>query len=66
MNIKLLEMKIRNFKGAREFEFKPGGQNVEVFGQMGTGKSTLYDAFWFALFGKNSQGDTKFQWKPKD
>ena len=34
MNIKLLEMKIRNFKGAREFEFKPGGQNAEVFGQM--------------------------------
>ena len=66
MEIKLLEMKIRNFKGAREFEFKPGGQNAEVFGQMGTGKSTLYDAFWFALFGKNSQGDTKFQWKPKD
>ena len=66
MEIKLINMKIRNFKAVREFEFKPDGENANVYGQMGTGKSTLYDAFWFALFGKNSLGETKFQWKPKD
>ena len=66
MEIKLINMKIRNFKAVREFEFNPNGENANVYGQMGTGKSTLYDAFWFALFGKNSLGETKFQWKPKD
>uniref|UniRef100_UPI00359F7BDB ATP-binding protein n=1 Tax=Jeotgalibaca porci TaxID=1868793 RepID=UPI00359F7BDB len=66
MEIKLIGMKIRNFKAVREFEFNPNGENANVYGQMGTGKSTLYDAFWFALFGKNSLGETQFQWKPKN
>ncbi|UJF15091.1 AAA family ATPase [Jeotgalibaca sp. MA1X17-3] len=66
MKIKLMKMKIRNFKAVKEFDFNPEGENASIYGQMGTGKSTIYDAFWFALFGKNSLGDSKFQWKPKD
>ncbi|MGF3182275.1 AAA family ATPase [Facklamia sp. P12934] len=68
MKIKLQEMKIRNFKGFKDYTFKPKGKDTDVFGDNGTGKTTLYDAFLWCLFGKNSvdQSDTKFDWKPLD
>lgn len=66
MKIKLLAMKIRNFKHMKEFEFSPDGKTVAVHGQAGAGKTSLYDAFTFALFGKNSTGATDFEWRPKD
>lgn len=68
MQIKLLKMTIRNFKGIQAYELTPEGETVNVQGDNGTGKTTLYDAFLWALFGKNSndQSDNKFDWKPLD
>lgn len=68
MQIKLLKMIIRNFKGIQAYELTPEGETVNVQGDNGTGKTTLYDAFLWALFGKNSadQSDSKFDWKPLD
>ncbi|WP_069286085.1 AAA family ATPase [Aerococcus urinaeequi] len=68
MQIKLLKMTIRNFKGIQAYELTPEGETVNVQGDNGTGKTTLYDAFLWALFGKNSadQSDSKFDWKPLD
>ena len=68
MKIKLIEMKIRNFKGFKTFDLKLNGNDTNIFGDNGTGKTSLYDAFLWCLFGKNSvdQSDTKFDWKPLD
>ena len=68
MKIKLNKLVIRNFKGFKDYTFEPAGQSVNVQGDNGTGKTSLYDAFLWALFGKNSadQSDTKFDWKPLD
>lgn len=64
--IELLTMKIRNFKGFKEFTFEPSGQNQRVYGENGTGKSSIYDAFSWVLFGKDSHDSATFAWKPLD
>lgn len=68
MKITLESMVIRNFKGISYYELTPGGKDLAVCGDNGTGKTTVYDAFLWCLFGKDSkdQSDTKFDWKPLD
>lgn len=68
MRIKLDSIIIRNFKGISQFELTPLGKDLALYGDNGTGKTTVYDAFLWCLFGKNSQdqSDTKFDWKPLD
>ncbi|WP_225743343.1 AAA family ATPase [Marinilactibacillus sp. Marseille-P9653] len=64
--IELSSMKIRNFKGFKEFEFTPSGKNQKIEGENGTGKSSIYDAFSWVLFGKDSHDSSAFAWKPLD
>lgn len=64
--IELTSMKIRNFKGFKEFDFTPSGKNQKVIGENGTGKSSIYDAFSWVLFGKDSHDSSAFAWKPLD
>lgn len=66
MKLKLNKLTIRNFKGIKEYELDPKGQNINVQGDNGTGKTTLYDAFLWVLFGKNSADQATFDWKPLD
>lgn len=61
--IQLVNLKLRNFKGVKEFELKANGHDVQVFGENATGKTTLYDAFLWLLFNKDSQNKTKFSLK---
>jgi DNA repair exonuclease SbcCD ATPase subunit len=42
------------------------GQITEVCGTNGTGKTTLFNAFTFALFGKDSNGRTDFGFKRRE
>lgn len=65
MNIELKEIHPRNFRcfEDRTFCF---GHNTVIRGTNGTGKSTLFDAFTFTLFGKNSSGRTDFGYKRRD
>lgn len=58
MEIRINKLTIDNFKGIRHFEFTPGGESVEVLGENGTGKSTLFDAFIWLLFGKDHRGQS--------
>ncbi|WP_153010071.1 hypothetical protein [Sporosarcina koreensis] len=62
-DIKLINLKLRNFKGVKEFELNANGHDVQVFGDNATGKTTLYDAFLWLLFNKDSQNKTKFSLK---
>ncbi len=62
MRIKYL--KIENFKGIKKFELDFGGQSVNIYGDNRTGKTTIFDAFTWCLFGKDSLGQANFEIKP--
>lgn len=64
MKMTLTSMKIENFRVIKSFEISPNGSNLAIFGKNKRGKTTLYDAFLWLLFGKNSAGETKFTIKP--
>lgn len=64
--MKLLKLKLENFKGVREFILDAEGKNVAVYGSNGTGKSTLFDAFTWCLFGKNSKDEKDFGIKTRN
>lgn len=63
--MRLNRMTLSNFKGVTAFELRPGGANAAVFGDNGTGKTTLADAFCWALTGKDTTG-SKLNPKPLD
>src|SRR5690625_3108084 len=58
--IELLSLKLTNFKGIKSFELKPNGKDISVFGDNATGKTTLFDAFVWILFDKDSQNKKDF------
>jgi DNA repair exonuclease SbcCD ATPase subunit len=59
-------LKLKNFKGIKNFELKPGGNDLRIYGENGTGKTTLYDAFYWLLFDKDSKGNSQFDIKTLD
>lgn len=61
--IKLLKLELRNFKGIKHFILDTQGENVKVYGDNATGKTTLFDAFIWLLFDKDSQNKKDFQIK---
>lgn len=65
MNIVLDHLKISGFKGIRELELSFNGASAIIGGRNGTGKTSVYDAVLWLLFGKDS-ADTKADVKPVD
>lgn len=64
--ISLVRLTLRNFKGIRDFTLDTHGGNVDVFGDNATGKTTLYDAFMWLLFDKDSSNRKDFEIKTLD
>ena len=64
-NIKLLKMHIQNFKGCKDREISFGDKTA-IGGVNASGKTTVFDAFTWLLFGKDSLGKTSFDIRPKD
>lgn len=62
-NVKLLSMNLENFKGVKNFPLDTNGESVRVFGDNATGKTTLFDAFLWLLFDKDSQNKKDFDIK---
>ncbi|WP_252503242.1 ATP-binding protein [Sporosarcina sp. Marseille-Q4943] len=58
--IKLVNLKLRNFKGIKNFDLKADGNDLDVYGDNGTGKTTLMDAFLWVLFSKDSNNRADF------
>jgi DNA repair exonuclease SbcCD ATPase subunit len=56
--MKLLNLTPDNFKGIKHFVLEPNGSSIDVFGDNATGKTTLADAYFWLLFGKDSTGKT--------
>ena len=64
-NIQIKKMALTNFKGLRnqEITFE---QNTNIYGANGTGKTTIFDAFTWMLFGKDSSDRKDFEIKTLD
>lgn len=58
--MRLINLRLRNFKGIREFDLQANGNNVFVYGDNATGKTTLFDACLWLKFGKDSQDKADF------
>ena len=66
MDIKINSMILQNFKGIRYLECEIGGENLKIYGDNATGKTTVFDAFTWLLFGKDSLGRSDFGIKTQD
>jgi len=67
MKMRLLKLSLKNFKGIKEFTLDTnGGKNTNIYGDNGTGKTTIFDAFTWLLFDKDSSDRSKFDIQPLD
>lgn len=68
MDIRINKLTLHNFKGTRDQVLVFDGSDVEIAGRNGSGKSTVFDAFTWLLFGKDHRGLdwTNFDIKPID
>ena len=64
--MKLKNLKLTNFKGIKEFTLNADGKNISIFGDNAQGKTTLFDAYNWILFGKDSLDRKNFGIKPYD
>lgn len=61
--MKLLKLKLQNFKGIRNSEFDFGGIDATIYGDNATGKTTVFDSLCWLLFGKDSLDRADFEIK---
>lgn len=64
--MELLKLTLNNFKGIRHLEVNPNGKSISIYGDNGTGKTTIADAQFWLLFGKDSVDTKNFVPKPKE
>ena len=64
--MRLIELRLRNFKGVKNLTFRPDGKNATISGRNGTGKTTVADACPWLLFDKDSLGNKQFSLKTLD
>lgn len=65
MQIKLKSLHMENFKGIKSLDVT-FGDKTKIKGQNAAGKTTVFDAFTWLLFNKNSTGEEKFNVRPLD
>ncbi len=66
VRMKIKSILLQNFKGCRNATYTFDGKNVTVCGANGSGKTTIFDAFTWLLFGKDSLDNAKFEIRPLD
>lgn len=66
MNIEIRSMDISNFKGIHSLHLDFHSGVNTLCGDNATGKTTVYDALIWLLFGKDSHGNSTFSIKPID
>ena len=66
--IQIDRLRLENFKCHRNLELFFGGQNVSIYGDNAAGKTSVYDALTWLLFGKDSagNGEKNIEVKPLD
>jgi hypothetical protein len=63
--MKLQKLTLQNFQGIRSFTLDALGQNAAIFADNALGKTTIYNAFLWLLFEKDSQGKKDFDLKTR-
>lgn len=66
MDIRLNWLKLKHFKGIRDFTLQANGKNIFIYGDNAVGKTTLFDSFLWLLFNKDSTDRSAFKVKPQD
>ena len=66
MDIRINRLLLQNFKGVKHLEINADGANLKIYGDNATGKTTVFDAFTWVLFGKDSLGRSDFGIKTQD
>lgn len=66
MKIKLNKLTIKNFKGIKDLKVNFNGKDTNIYGENATGKTTIFDAFKWLLFDKDSSGRKDFCYKTLD
>lgn len=64
--IKIKELRLLNFKGAADVTVRFNDGKTVISGANGTGKSTVFDAFTWLLFDRDSRGRADFDVKTLD
>lgn len=64
--MRIKSISLSNFKGCKNATYTFDGKNVTVCGANGSGKTTIFDAFTWLLFGKDSLDNAKFEIRPLD
>lgn len=62
----ITKMHLLNFKGVRELTIEFGKDFTNILGRNGSGKTTIFDAFTWVLFGKDSADRKQFDIKTLD
>lgn len=60
------KMRLLNFKGVRELSIEFGRGQTDISGCNGSGKTTVFDAFTWLMFGKDSRDRKAFEIKTLD
>ena len=55
--IKIKRLSLENFKCHKKLTLVFNGGNASIYGDNATGKTSIYDALTWLLFGKDSQGN---------
>lgn len=66
--IRIKRLSLENFKCHASLTLELDGMDVSVYGDNATGKTSIYDAFYWLLFGKDSagNGEKNMEIKPLD
>lgn len=64
--MKIISLKLLNFQGVKDREFCFDGRSASIFGDNGTGKTTIYNAFTWLLTGNASTGAKSYSPKTVD
>lgn len=66
MEIKIFSLKLKNFKGIKDLKIDFNCQNTNIYGANATGKTTIFDAFKWLFFDKDSNNRKDFNIKTLD
>lgn len=64
--MRIKSISLSNFKGCKFGKYIFDRKNATINGANGTGKTTIFDAFTWLLFGKDSLDSAKFEIRPLD
>jgi len=61
--MRLQTLRLKNFKGIVDFTLDAQGRDVNIYGDNGTGKTTIADGICWLLFNRDYNGNAKFEIK---